>query len=235
MQLVPCAKCAFCMKRKAAHWTLRLQHEMAASFSAFFVTLTYNDEHLPRNGYLSKDDLQKYLMRLRKINPGLRYFAVGEYGGQGDRPHYHLILFNVVTLDLVHRAWSLNGVALGYVCGRRADMGSINYCVEYIQAQQRDKCHPAPPFVLMSRRPGIGSPYVKKMGDYHRETLSTVVHDFQWAKSMPRYYKDKFFTDPDVKALIQERALAYNERNPKPRPSEAEHERLLKRLYRKLH
>lgn len=47
-----------------------------------FVTLTYDEEHLPPDGSLRKRDLQLYLKRLRRRLP-FRFFAAGEYGERG--------------------------------------------------------------------------------------------------------------------------------------------------------
>ena len=44
---IPCGKCLYCYQRKQESWRIRLQSEMKSSFSTFFVTLTYDDEHLP--------------------------------------------------------------------------------------------------------------------------------------------------------------------------------------------
>lgn len=70
-----------------------------------FVTLTYDNNHLPENYSVSIREIQLFIKRLRKsLNPQtkntkhknykkIRYFAVGEYGSKTLRPHYHLIIF----------------------------------------------------------------------------------------------------------------------------------------------
>ena len=60
-----------------------------------FVTLTYNDDHLPENGSIQKVELQNFIKRLRKeIYPKkVRFFGCGEYGEKLNRPHYHACLF----------------------------------------------------------------------------------------------------------------------------------------------
>lgn len=57
------------------------------------MTLTYDQEHLPPNGGLRYRDLTLFWKRLRKRYGKLSYFAVGEYGDESLRPHYHACLF----------------------------------------------------------------------------------------------------------------------------------------------
>lgn len=229
---VPCGKCAFCIKKAIDAWCLRLSHEMEISSSAFFLTLTYNDENLPPGAQLSKRDLQLFIKRLRKVNPGIRYFAIGEYGTEKGRPHYHAVIFNLLNLDLVLNAWTdINNMPLGHVVGSRATMGRIRYMVEYmaLPTPEDDK---APPFRIMSRRPGIGFSYVKKWTAFHRARSDSVVFDFSTPNAMPRYYKDKIYTNPHQKAMVVYNAIRYSEAHPKPICS-VEHDNLFKKLKRK--
>jgi hypothetical protein len=86
-------------------------HEASLWDNNSFVTLTYNDENLPRQGNsttLIKKDFQDFMKRLREPNQELdwtpptpiRYYHCGEYGDQFGRPHYHAILFNTTFPDL---------------------------------------------------------------------------------------------------------------------------------------
>lgn len=94
--------------------------------SIYFITLTYDDEHVPnlnletgeiRRGKairwkggserpeevqtLWQEDIELFIKRLRKASKiGLRYFLAGEYGEQTCRPHYHLILYGWYPTDL---------------------------------------------------------------------------------------------------------------------------------------
>lgn len=76
-------------------------HEASQWPSSVFVTLTYDDEHLPEDQGLDVSEFQRFAKRLRKSRPGekVRYFHCGEYGEQGQRPHYHALLFNVDFAD----------------------------------------------------------------------------------------------------------------------------------------
>lgn len=101
---VACGKCVGCQLDRSAAWSLRCQHEASLYDLNCFVTLTYDDEHVPADGSLRYPDVQGFLKRLRARSPGdhpgpdgrfpIRFFCAGEYGSQTERPHYHLLLFN---------------------------------------------------------------------------------------------------------------------------------------------
>lgn len=232
MNYVPCGKCAFCIKKNIDAWCLRLQHEMEVSSSAFFITLTYDEQHLPAGEELSKRDLQLFIKRLRKINPGIRYFAIGEYGSQKGRPHYHAVIFNLINLDLITSSWTdNNGHPIGHIVGDRATLGRIRYMVEYMALPQVTNGK-TPAFRVMSRRPGIGSSYVQKWKGFHRARSDSVVYQFSTPNAMPRFYKDKIYTNPHQKAMVVYKAMKYSNENPKI-ICPVEHEKLFKKLTRK--
>lgn len=58
-----------------------------------FITLTYNDEHLPENGSLDVKVWQAFANKLKKAIGPFRFVHVGEYGDEGNRPHYHALIF----------------------------------------------------------------------------------------------------------------------------------------------
>lgn len=231
---LPCGKCAFCVKKNIDSWCLRLYHEMEVSSSAFFITLTYNPEHLPDDGELSKREIQLFLKRLRKKNAGIRYFAVGEYGTNGLRPHYHAIIFNLESLNLITDSWrDSDGNPIGFIKGDRANMGRIRYMVSYMALPQ-DVIHREPPFRLMSRNPGIGNAYVKKNKHFHLARSDGTVNVLGTVNAMPRYYKDKIFTTRYQKKQLQVDALAYSLKHPTDQATMNElHARLTKKLNRK--
>lgn len=130
---VGCGNCPLCLKRRANDWTFRLEETFKASSDAFFVTLTYNDAHLPRNN--GKKKVQDFLKRFRKnnflINTDFKYYLVSELGGEHGRLHYHALFFNTgmnwrqLYLAL-ERDWQNGFIKLSY-CNRNR----INYCSKY--------------------------------------------------------------------------------------------------------
>lgn len=99
--VVPCGRCQGCRLDRARDWSTRIAHEASLYDDNCFVTLTYDDSHIPPKGNLCKADLQKFMKRLRKsIYPRrVRYFGCGEYGDRNKRPHYHVILFGYKPSD----------------------------------------------------------------------------------------------------------------------------------------
>lgn len=112
---LPCGQCSGCRIQRSREWANRCMLELQYHDSAFFVTLTYDDAHVPRSYYadpetgeamtsltLVKRDFQLFMKRLRKkfSDDKIRFFMAGEYGGQTFRPHYHAIIFGLHLDDL---------------------------------------------------------------------------------------------------------------------------------------
>lgn len=120
---IPCGKCIGCRLDYSRQWADRCIMELQEHDSAYFLTLTYDDEHLPFPDYvddelkatyldcetgeygvlptLRKRDVQLFHKRLRETTgQKIRYFTAGEYGDHTLRPHYHSIEFGLVIPDL---------------------------------------------------------------------------------------------------------------------------------------
>lgn len=139
-----------------------------------FLTLTYDDEHLPSTGSLNKFDFMLFFKRLRKrYGPGIRYYQCGEYGDKSARPHHHAIVFGFRPDDLT--LYSQNdGIPLynspaitslwghGYVVIGDVTFDSCCYVARYVLKKvtgPTSKAHYGgllPEYTTMSRRPGIG-------------------------------------------------------------------------------
>lgn len=104
-----CGNCMPCRLKRRRHWTHRILLESMTHQHNAFITLTYNDEKMPRledgRGTLVRNHAALFLKRLRyniSASPidsirslgSPRYFVVGEYGTKTHRPHYHMALFN---------------------------------------------------------------------------------------------------------------------------------------------
>lgn len=147
---VPCGKCNYCLATKRSQWSLRLRRELWKCDSAVFLTLTYSEDHIPINSLglpeLRKDEFQKFMKRLRKAakKSKLRYYAVGEYGSKTERPHYHVILFNLPLDDfrVVEKAWPVGHCHFGTVTD-----ASIHYVTKYVIQKEIKYEGREPPFL----------------------------------------------------------------------------------------
>jgi len=74
-------------------------HESQLHQFSSFVTLTYDDTHIPYGGVLHYRHYQLFMRKLRKRLPSVRFFMCGEYGEQLARPHYHAALFGAAFED----------------------------------------------------------------------------------------------------------------------------------------
>jgi hypothetical protein len=163
-----------------------------------FLTLTYDDDHLPDDRSLHVEHFQLFMKRLRKkFGSGIRFFHCGEYGDQFSRPHYHALIFNfdfpdkkphsknhdgtvLYTSDLLSDLWPFGYVLIGAVT-----FESAAYVARYVTKKITGKAAQAvdddgllpyeqldpftgevlslrPEYVTMSRRPGIGKPWLDK-------------------------------------------------------------------------
>ena len=99
---VPCGKCIGCRLDYSRKWAIRCVLEAQMHKENCFLTLTYDDEHLPKGEKLEKEEMQKFWKRLRKATgTKIRYYMAGEYGTEGGRPHYHACVFGWKPRDTV--------------------------------------------------------------------------------------------------------------------------------------
>lgn len=209
--IAPCGKCFSCRRKYRRQWQLRLQHELLSyEGCAMFLTLTYNKDNLPLNNTLVKKDVQDFLKRLRKYYKDIkiRYFAVGEYGDEKFRPHYHLIIYGLrapeqkkksslnfkYSLFLAEKIWKKGYCYVGYVnsqCIAYVSKYILKSFVKDISSDQLEKAGMLPPFSLKST--GIGLSWLL-------DNIDKVVHDlkrnktvklFKSRTSYPRYYRKK--------------------------------------------
>lgn len=213
---VPCGKCLICCAKKSNEWMFRAACENKYSTSTpIFITLTYNDSHLPTDG-VQKRDLQLFMKRLR-INltrkgffSSLRYLGCGEYGSSSARPHYHLILWNFPLLQNITEVFNVINTAwkLGFVYCRYCDYGAVSYVTKYMRKPQSVPKGSNDTFFLSSRKNGgIGAMYANEMAAYYRanpDQLEISVYDPYSNKTftsfIPSYFRLKFF--PPLSSLV---------------------------------
>lgn len=167
---VPCGKCFECLQQRSIEWSHRIVDECKSHAQNCFLTLTYNNEHLPVDGSLNRRDVQLFLKRLRKkLQPQkIRVFYCGEYGKKALRPHYHIIVFGWFPSDCVFMPNHHTGDTLfrsptveklwtfGFSSVGKVTLESAKYCAKYMQKLQKVPSNLIQPFTGMSNRPGIG-------------------------------------------------------------------------------
>lgn len=191
-----CGRCIGCRLEYSRQWAIRMYHESSLYPRNCMLTLTLDDDHLPPDGGLDKTLFPGFMKRLRKkFGAGPRYFHAGEYGDQFGRPHYHAILFNFDFDDKVpfkvrngYQTYLSESLSKLWKFGLH-EIGSVTfesaaYCARYvvkkITGDEADahytRCDPdtgeffrvQPEFATMSRRPGIGQPWLDK---YQRDVF----------------------------------------------------------------
>lgn len=219
---VPCGKCPPCFSRRISGWSFRLMQQDKVSYSSHFLTLTYDTKHLPisKNGFptLTKGqqgDLTLFFKKLRQAHVRLynklriplesrryiKYYSCGEYGTQRSRPHYHVLIFDCFT-ELIQPSWEKGQVHYGFV-----SEASVGYTLKYMCKQGKIPLHARddrqPEFSVMSK--GLGISYLSaKMRAWH----TTSLEERQYCPlpdgkkiAMPRYYRNKLYTEQQKKRL----------------------------------
>lgn len=207
--------------------SLRCVHEASLHADNCFVTLTYSPERLPRSGSLDPDHLELFWKRLRRKVGKLRYYAIGEYGEQTGRPHYHALIFgydfpdkvhysrnrdglSIWTSELLDERWGQGECKIGSLTPQSAGY-TCRYAMKKITGDQAkrhyERIDPAtgeifslvPEFSRMSRNPGIA------YGWYEKFKSDVFPSDFCISEGhklrVPAYY-DKQLSEEDL-ALIK--------------------------------
>ena len=196
-QDVPCGHCLACRIARTREWTVRLLHESEFWSDTSFVTLTYDDDHLPSDCSLVPRDLTLFFKKLRKDlgDRKIKYYACGEYGDTYGRPHYHAIIFGLSPKDkkLIEDNWHKGFVKIGCVT-----YDSCRYVAGYVQKKLYGKASKeyedkgiVAPFSRMSK--GLGERYVDKYWNKLYDMNTVTVRGVPMG--LPRYYQKKLVYD----------------------------------------
>jgi len=204
---------------RAEGWASRMMHEAQLHEHNSFITLTYDDNHLPPNGSLAPDDITLFFKRLRRTLKGKKilYYYCGEYGENLSRPHYHIALFNhdfhtdrlphretqsgkVYRSPTLEKLWTNGFSEIGNL-----EYDSARYVAGYIQKKVNGKKQDEhytqldqstgeltllhPEFARMSRRPAIGLNWIQQ---YSNDIYNYDVCHVGDKKLRPPPYYDKW-------------------------------------------
>lgn len=211
---ISCGQCIGCRQDRVSAWAVRCTHEAQVHSDSCFITLTYDDEHVPQDYSVKLHHWQLFMKRLRKrFGSGIRFFACGEYGEQGGRPHYHALLYGFDFPDKVyystrngHRVFKSQALEELWGMGR-GEVGSVTiesagYCAQYVQKKQNGdrafdhytRISPmngetytvSPEFAVMSRRPGIGDEWFHRFAGDVFPSDHVVIDD--QSRRVPDFY-----------------------------------------------
>ena len=189
---LPCGQCIGCILERSRQWAVRCVHEASLYEDNSFITLTFDNENLPKSGSIDPRDFQLFMKRLRKSETGkkIRFFHCGEYGEKYLRPHYHALLFNHDFKDKTHwkthngekyyiseelqKLWPFGFSTIGDVTFESAAYVA-RYITKKINGDQALEHYcdinkqigeiikeRKPEYITMSRRPGIGNTWFQK-------------------------------------------------------------------------
>lgn len=162
---------------------MRCVHESQFHEENCFITLTYANEHLPKNGTLVIEHWQEFAKRLRRKCGPFRFLHCGEYGEDKERPHYHALLFGLdfsadrkptekidgnqyyESATLTER-WGkgianisdLTFASAAYVARYNINAKHGERADKYYRGRKRE-------YITMSRNPGLGAKWIEKWKD----------------------------------------------------------------------
>lgn len=236
-QMVGCGHCLGCRADQAREWAIRLTHEARWHEHAYFLTLTYDDDHLPQNGSLDPEHPTGFFKRLRRLYSGRRlsYYLCGEYGDKTERPHYHAVFCGAPLLDRdfldrrdgatvwtsptidskwpygFHEFTSVNFAAAAYVAGYvRKKVRKRDDPTHYtrVDPSTGELVELQPEYSRMSRRPAIGRRWIEQHWRDVYPRDYVVIEGREY--NPPRYY-DRFMDLEDEKGGSHARRMIMEE------------------------
>lgn len=215
--LMPCGKCIGCQLDHARDWATRCVLESKYHDKSCFLTLTYDDAHLPSSLEEHKSNKDDFIDTLRNAGHKFRVFGCSERGSKTKRLHFHIILFGYCPEDLdfysvgsngdylynskyLSKIWSRGFVVVGFLTFQ-----SAGYVARYTTKKVGEKDS----FIFMSNRPGIGFQYLKDNAEKIVKT-DAVYGDFGDSSTapVPRYF-NRFLSEwfPFEYARLQARRI----------------------------
>ena len=261
-QQIPCRNCWECKVQKAKEWAFRGMKEAKEYEDNIMMTLTYDDEHVQKTTYIDYDtgeikealtlrvkDHQDFMKRLRKhFGKGIKSMIAGEYGSNEEyidfrgnrriateRPHYHIICFNLKVDDLkffkmkkcewsseknalytsktISKIWGMGDVQLNEV-----NYETSAYVARYTTkklygdeaVEKYDERGRQVPYLATSRRPGLGYKFFQEHKQEYIEGKTFYIKSKKGLQEINKLeYFDKLLEkeDPEAMAKIKDRRM----------------------------
>ena len=181
-----------------------------------FITLTYAPEHLPEGLTVVPEHLQLFWKRLRKRlgDRKIRYYAVGEYGDETQRPYYHASVFGIGVLDqhYVMDAWKLGHVMVAEFNEKTAQYVA-GYGVKKMTSKDDPRLHGRhPEFSRQSNRPGLGAHAVRIIAEALKKEGSNEApfyvkrgnHDLMLGRYLVSKLRTEMYSEEEIEAIKQQ-------------------------------
>lgn len=189
---IPCGKCIGCRIDYSRSWADRMTyHSIGKEENSYFITLTYDDEHIQKLDFspiydlysIDMQDISDFIKALRNKfrDNEIQFYASSEYGDSNFRPHFHLIVYNldipdlefwkldnekqpIFTSEIIHSLWKKGICSISKFAWLNAA-----YTASYVEKKRdgRLSCEYSavglsPETCRMSRKPGIAYKFYKQ-------------------------------------------------------------------------
>lgn len=226
---IECGKCYECKQKVINQYVFKLEQEAKKNQWAYFVTMTYDNQHVPfsPNGFMTLDTskhIRNYFRslrnhyRYRKKNPDtgrtkyyydkvpkISYLIAGEYGGSRTygRPHYHAVILGVPK-DVLEKYWYHGNIQVDVVNTAR-----MYYTIKYIDKPSKVPLHSNDDRVKEFRRASnnLGESYLTELvKQYHKdnEDISLIISG-KYKVGMPKKWKSIIWPEKHVLEQIHNR------------------------------
>jgi len=211
-----CGRCIKCLTKRKAQWSFRLTEEKRKSFSAYFVTLTYEDKYLvygdngptvnkndhfefikklkanekcnKERDYISQEELDRKVRGIQETGK-LSYYGISEYGDRMGRPHWHYLLFNVRDIANITNAWPYGLIQID----GDVNVNNIDYVLKYMVKHETDKKpEREKELCFMSKGLGLSALNDEQIRYIQAPDANMLINSRGKRIALPRYYRKKY-------------------------------------------
>lgn len=232
-----CGRCLPCLKKRKAQWSYRIENEMKHAITAYFVTLTYNDDNLPPGNMVVKEHHKTFieLLKLYESWPEMstredysyeEYIRassrIGEYSDDYTYDSYPLRYYGVVefggTTGRVHWHYLLFNVLdkrniekawqAGMIQIDPCNINTIDYVLKYmIKDRENDLQEEKRERSFMSKGIGMQGITQEFIDSISEPENNQVINSRGFKVALPRIFRKNFME----KSQLEAKAKAINE------------------------
>lgn len=225
-----CGRCLPCLKKRKAQWSYRIENEMRHSISAYFVTLTYNDDNLPPGNVVDPKHHKEFIALLKQyeswteMSTRLDYSyeefqrskqRIGEYANDYHYDDYNLRYYGISEFGgisgRVHWHYLLFNVIdkrniekawqAGLVQVDECNINTIDYVLKYmIKERENDQPQGKKEVSFMSKGMGMQGITQEFIDSISAPENNQVVNSRGHKVALPRIYRKNFMEKDQLKA-----------------------------------